>query len=207
MAVGWLCVSTFIRMSISSRRVAVSAVSVAPVNSRLAGQPSITADVVASRRTIRPARIALRRCCGSSPNSDCRLPSRRRRSSSALKILCRQCSRIRLREHHQLDIGRIAARCAGSFRAGSRSRPPTARGRVAHPPAPGQSRPRVERDRCASVALARACSNSAAACAPSHNADFDHAIIAGAIAICSRVVRSSACFAAEHGKQCRARGA
>ena len=102
----------------------------------------------ASRRRGRSARAARLRCTAalslyadSTPRglrrvrvADHREQRLRLRSpsmiQSALKILWRQCSRVRLREHHQLDVGRIARRAARRRRAGSRSRRRRARGRA-----------------------------------------------------------------------------
>ena len=50
---------------------------------------------------------------------------------------------VRLREHHQLDIGRIAAEACRSCSRGSRSRPPTAPGPETRWPRPARPRPRA----------------------------------------------------------------
>ena len=88
------------------------------------------------------------------PNSDfgCAAPST---IQSALKILCRQCSRVRLREHHQLDVGRIAVAVARRRRRGSRSRRRRARDRASRSRARAPRGPRPSTGTVASGSGAR----------------------------------------------------
>ena len=173
-AVGWLCVSTFIRMSIgSSERLVVAA-------ARLR-EPAPPVPAFDHRRVVAVGRQhaaagCARACCGScrTATSSLRSPST---IQSALKILCRQCSEFACANIISSTSVGSRPQLRGTRRRGSRSRRRTARDRAsalaalerrpALRPAPARSR----------AAAARACANSAAAASQRLEHALGHAVV------------------------------
>ena len=154
-AVGWLCVSTFIRMCVGSR-------------ARRSGRPRVRIEA-AHRRAFHDRRVvrigddrALRdapRACGGS----CRTgssPADAVDDPVGVEDLVPAMLGVGLREHHQLDVGRIAADAAEIRVADSRSRLAPARVPVRALAAPSRARPRASSGIVVSGCGAK-CANSA----------------------------------------------
>ena len=151
-AVGWLCVSTFIRMC---DRLVVRAVDAG----RRVGEEARRRACPRSPRRCRlyadstPPGLRLGACAGSS-----RTATAAAAAPSMIQLgvedLVAAVLAVRLREHHQLDVGRVAAQRAVARRPGSRSRRATAPGPASRSRARATARPPARQRRRAPAGAA-----------------------------------------------------